>query len=137
MGEYSLHGPDHWRRVEGNGLMLARETGADVFVVRLFAVLHDCRRQSEGSDPRHGERAAETAAAWRGVHFALDDARFALLTMALIEHDRGLTSDDPTIGTCWDADRLDLVRCGVRPDPRLMSTVAGKAAARGGRSGVG
>ncbi|MEI8109113.1 MAG: hypothetical protein WCI46_14970 [Verrucomicrobiota bacterium] len=27
---YSVHGPDHWRRVERNGLLLATRTGADL-----------------------------------------------------------------------------------------------------------
>jgi hypothetical protein len=31
-------------------------------------------------------------------------------------------SDDPTIGACWDADRLNLWRLGRRPDDRLLST---------------
>ncbi|TML82741.1 MAG: hypothetical protein E6G09_09645, partial [Actinobacteria bacterium] len=39
--------------------------------------------------------------------------------------DRGLTTTNPTIGCCWDADRLDLGRVGIEPDPELMSTIAG------------
>jgi uncharacterized protein len=39
-------------------------------------------------------------------------------------------SEHPTIGTCWDADRLDLGRVGARPDPKYMSTEARKRAAR-------
>ena len=34
-----------------------------------------------------------------------------------------------TIGTCWDADRLDLGRVGVIPSVDFMSTHAGKKAA--------
>jgi hypothetical protein len=33
---------------------------------------------------------------------------------------------DVTIQTCWDADRLDLGRVGIRPDPARMGTEAGK-----------
>ena len=36
------------------------------------------------------------------------------------------TTDDPTIGTCWDADRLDIGRVGIIPHERFMSTAAGK-----------
>lgn len=39
---------------------------------------------------------------------------------------RGLTTTNPTIGCCWDADRLDLGRVGIEPDPELMSTDAGR-----------
>ncbi len=37
-------------------------------------------------------------------------------------HTDGKTSDDPTIGACWDADRLDLCRLGDRIDVRALST---------------
>src|SRR3954466_1645131 len=64
--EYALpwdgdHGVAHWARVLENGLRLAGETGANVEVVRLFAILHDSRRVSEATDPDHGPRAAEFA----------------------------------------------------------------------------
>ncbi|HWB59422.1 MAG TPA: hypothetical protein VG733_08020 [Chthoniobacteraceae bacterium] len=37
---FSLHGPDHWRCVERNGLLLATRSGADATVVRLFTLFH-------------------------------------------------------------------------------------------------
>jgi hypothetical protein len=37
---------------------------------------------------------------------------------------------DPTIGTCRDADRLDLWRVHLQPDERYMSTERGKELAR-------
>jgi hypothetical protein len=30
-------------------------------------------------------------------------------------------------GACWDADRLDLTRIGLRPEPRFMSTAVGRS----------
>jgi uncharacterized protein len=53
-------------------------------------------------------------------------AQVETLCAALVDHDRGLVSDDPTVGVCWDGDRLDLTRLGVRPRPELLSTVAAK-----------
>jgi hypothetical protein len=44
-------------------------------------------------------------------------------------HADGLTSADPTVGACWDADRLNLWRVGVAPDRRLLSTAAARSAA--------
>ena len=38
------HGVAHWARVLDNGLRLANVTGADIEVVQLFAVFHDCKR---------------------------------------------------------------------------------------------
>ncbi len=52
----------------------------------------------------------------------------ATLAHAMRHHDRGQVSDDPLVGTCWDADRLDLPRVGITPDPRLMSTASGQHA---------
>ena len=54
-----IHGEAHWARVNENGLRLAHETGADVEVVELFAFLHDAKRQNDGWDREHGQRAAE------------------------------------------------------------------------------
>ena len=31
-----------------------------------------------------------------------------------------------TIQTCWDADRLDLIRAGITPDPNHLCTAAAK-----------
>ncbi|MDP9256978.1 MAG: hypothetical protein M3Q31_10540, partial [Actinomycetota bacterium] len=39
-------------------------------------------------------------------------------------HTEGRTTNDPTVGCCWDADRLDLRRLGVRPRARFLSTEA-------------
>jgi len=58
--------------------------------------------------------------------FALDPQRFGLLEHAVRHHTSGLISDDPTIGACWDADRLDIGRVGITPSPDYMSTACGK-----------
>jgi uncharacterized protein len=119
------HGVAHWARVLENGLRLAEETGAQVEVVRLFAVLHDSRRVNEGTDPGHGPRAAEFARTLRGRLFDLSDHEFRLLHRACAGHTHERTHPDVTIQTCWDADRLDLGRVGITPRPgRLCTGVA-------------
>lgn len=118
----SVHGPSHWRRVERNGLLVAAQSGAVEEVVRLFAVFHDARREHDGWDDTHGARGAEYALSLRGVLYELSDAHFELLHYACTWHTHGRLSDDPTIGTCWDADRLDLGRVGMQPAPEYMST---------------
>ncbi len=121
-----VHGPAHWLRVRANGLLLAARTpGADVEVVELFALFHDSEREDEGRDPGHGERAAAAVrrlAARGGL--MLPAARLDLLAAACAGHDHPQVSSDPTIGCCWDADRLDLSRLGRRPIARLLSTAA-------------
>lgn len=125
------HGPNHWRRVMGYGTLIASMTkGADVDVVKAFAMLHDCHRVHEHDDPEHGARAAEFANnlyVQRHLRFSL--SQINLLCTACIGHDKGHIAKHPTIGACWDADRLDLPRVGIQPEYALMSTQAGKAAA--------
>ncbi len=131
-GPWSLHGVTHWRRVERNGLLLAGRTQANVEVVRLFALFHDSRRENEGTDLGHGARGADLAAALRGESYDLSDDDFELLHYACTWHTDGVSHDDATIATCWDADRLDLGRVGVRPDPRRMCTAFGREIAAAG-----
>ena len=123
--EYSLHGPDHWRRVERHACILASRTGANLNVVRLFAVFHDSCRIDDGWDRGHGQRGADYAAKLRGTMFDLADAEFDQLYYACVWHTDAKHHADTTIGTCWDADRLDLGRVGIHPDARYMSTAFG------------
>lgn len=97
-----------------------------VDVVRLFAILHDSRREHDGSDNTHGSRAAAYAAHLRGKLFELSDSHFELLQYACTWHTHGKLSEDPTIGACWDADRLDLGRVCITPKPAFMSTEFGR-----------
>ncbi len=127
----SLHGEGHWRRVAAAGPALLPETpGADPALVFLFALFHDSMRLNDGHDPRHGPRGAELAGELRGGPFDLDDAKMDLLGFACEEHTNGGVDPNPSVGACWDADRLNLWRVGIRPDPRLLST---GAARNGGR----
>ena len=123
-----LHGPRHWIRVSRTGLKLARATaGADQEVVHMFALFHDSRRVNEKKDPDHGLRGAELARSMRDTHLMhLNGVQFELLRYACVHHTDGETSTNPTIGCCWDADRLDLGRVGINPEAENLSTVAGK-----------
>ena len=130
LGPRSAHFKDHWGRVEQYGLYLARSSGADPKVVSLFAWFHDCQRQNEGHDPEHGPRAAELARRLWGSHFQLEEAQLRLLVEACHDHDRGRTHLDPTIGTCWDADRLDLDRVCIAPQESYLSTAEARVLAQ-------
>ena len=121
------HGYPHWERVRDIGARLAPVTGADALVVEYFAALHDSRRHNEYTDPEHGPRAAELVRTLEPGLLPLDGAQIELLAEACRIHTSAAQSDEPTIGTCLDADRLDLGRVGKRPDARFLSTEAARA----------
>lgn len=125
----SHHGPWHWEKVERNALKIARNTtGADQLVCQLFAILHDSQRENEYEDPDHGKRAAEYVAnLYDKGSLDITKEQFEKLVFACERHEKGETSTDPTIGTCWDADRQDLIRVGTIPNLDLFSTKAGKS----------
>jgi uncharacterized protein len=119
-----IHGEQHWRTVCANGLWLAEPLdGADTFVIFLFALLHDSMRLNDSVDPQHGPRAAAFATELHGEGLlGTTPAQLESLRFACFEHTNGLVSKDPTVGCCWDADRIDLPRVGIWPDPALFST---------------
>lgn len=120
------HGVAHWGRVLENGLRVAGATGADIQVVTLFAMFHDSRRVNDGDDEGHGRRGGDFARTLRGSLIHLDDARFECLYEACRLHTEGLTTGDVTLLACWDADRLDLGRVGIKPHPRRLGTDAAR-----------
>lgn len=135
LGPDSIHGPEHWQRVERHAVWLAEQGQGEVMVARLFAVFHDVCRRSDGRDDEHGARGAALAATLRGVGFDLPDASFTRLQYACIWHTAGRLSEDPTIGACWDADRLDIWRVGYTPAEAFMSTPHARELVRTGRIG--
>ncbi len=122
----TLHGEDHWLRVLYNGRILAKETGANINVVELFAIIHDCQRDNEGYDLKHGRRAAEYVNKIRDKWLQINDKETDLLVEACKYHSDGFTEADITVQTCWDADRLDLGRVGIRPSPDRLCTEMAK-----------
>jgi uncharacterized protein len=117
-----IHGASHWARVRENGLRLAETTGAKPNVIELFAFLHDARRLNDDYDPEHGMRAALFAQTLAGTAFELEPKDLDLLMAACRGHSDGLTTGDITVLTCWDADRLDLGRVGIRPTAERLCT---------------
>ena len=123
------HGPDHWDKVHRNGVELCQLVpSADRAVVGLFAIFHDSQRKDERSDSKHGHRAADmvTLMYKNGMIQGITDEQFTKLEYACRHHNGGKPVSDPTIGVCFDADRLDLLRVGIIPDPKLLSTEAAR-----------
>jgi uncharacterized protein len=121
-----IHGISHWARVWENGMRVVAETGADKRIVGYFALFHDARRFNEGRDPDHGRRGADLATQWRGDLFDLEDKAFAALCYACVHHTDGCTEGEVSVQACWDADRLDLLRVGIRPAANRLCTDAAR-----------
>jgi len=126
------HGCRHWGRVYGQGVLLCRtEPGADVDVVKAFALLHDACRIHEITDPDHGPRAAFFARRlWSDGLLDLTPEQMDTLTYAIRNHSiSALSTSSVTVQVCTDADRLDLGRVGKKPDPKRLFTASARSLA--------
>jgi uncharacterized protein len=129
----SRNGAEHWRSVGANGAAIAAKTpGANPTIVAAFAAYHDSQRLPDGDDPGHGERAVEIGRRlpnrW-ARHLTMGGPPW-IFRQALRDHSRGLVSDDPTVGACWDADRLERASHGEPVRLDLLSTDVGRKLAK-------
>lgn len=121
-----LHGIHHWDRVYANGQRLVTPD-VDPVVVAFFAYLHDSCRTNDGYDTTHGARAAEWIDTLRDTYLKLlSGKQIEQLKEACRLHTTTLKTGDPTIDACFDADRLDLWRVEIIPDPEKLATEKGK-----------
>jgi uncharacterized protein len=123
-----IHGSSHWQRVEKIGRYLAEKNGADPEVVTLFAYFHDLGRKNNDADLEHGARsAAAVTELYNKKLLQITPEQFKKLVDACTYHSvTAAQSDDITIRTCWDADRLDLWRDGIEPNPQYLFTEEAK-----------
>ena len=118
------HGVPHWARVAHHAIELSLASNLDPTVPALFALFHDSCREEEHNDPEHGKRAAHWVRrlAKRGKLPQLSTEQVELLSSACSDHSEGYTHAHPIVEVCWDADRLDLGRVGLEPDPKKLCT---------------
>ena len=127
MDHDGYHGFSHWMRVLHNGRLLGKLENANMRVVELFCLVHDTQRRNEHIDPLHGSRAAAFAETLRGEWFNISNDEMSLLIEALTYHSDGHTEGDVTVQVCWDSDRLDLGRVGIKPAPHRLCTQSAKS----------
>lgn len=124
-----IHGVAHWTRVWHHGKTLALELDVNPRIPAWFAFLHDSQRHNDHTDPEHGARASDYALALRDQGLlGLNNHDFDALCFAMQKHSDGLTEADQAVQICWDADRLDLGRVGIEPDPFYLCTSVAKQA---------
>ena len=121
----NIHGVAHWDRVYENGQKLLNPY-VDALVVGVFAYLHDVCRINDDEDILHGVRASEKIDEIRNSILSfMTEEQISLLKKACHDHTTVHKTDNPTIDACFDADRLDLWRVGIVPDPDRMATEKG------------
>jgi uncharacterized protein len=125
---HGAHGIAHWSRVWYHGKRVAQSLDVNPAILAWFAFLHDSQRHNEYRDPLHGKRAADFALKLRdnGNLTELSPTELEYLCEAMRLHSDGYTVAEPAICACWDADRLDLARVGITPDPKLLCTIYAK-----------
>ena len=123
IGNNSVHGISHWDRVSKNADSL-RTSDVNMLVVKAFAYIHDVEREDDGYDLQHGPRAAALVDNIRDSF--LNDDEIHQLKKACELHTSTWRTEDATVNACFDADRLDLGRVGITPDPEKMATVQGR-----------
>ena len=126
VGSGSVHGITHWDRVANNADSLW--TGdVNLLVVKAFAYIHDVEREDDAYDLLHGPRAAALVDNIRDSELAfLNDDEILQLKKACELHTTTLRTEDATVNACFDADRLDLGRVGITPNPDKMATAQGR-----------
>lgn len=117
-----IHGFSHWCRVCENGLYLAEKNQANRKVVEYFAFFHDNQRHNDGYDLNHGRRASDLIRQKFADRLDLTPEEIDLLCKACTGHNHGGTKANITVATCWDSDRLDLMRVGIMPKKQYLCT---------------
>lgn len=117
-----VHGIEHWLNVTKMAQTIVAVTGGDYVVATLFGIFHDCCRISDYEDVDHGLRAAEYV---KTLNLDITPDQNNSLIFAIRNHNLNVISNDPTVGACWDADRLELSRIGIYPQSKQLSTLTG------------
>jgi uncharacterized protein len=145
----TLHGPTHWARVHmfAKALLTREQVPADAQTcVVLFAWLHDLAREDDEGTRTHAvDGAAQVDRILPAIGEDLSPDQREVVRGAINYHSDGMVAREAVeaglfahvawpadvvilaVGCCWDADRLDLPRVGIVPDPSLMSTASWRA----------
>lgn len=126
---HGIHGAPHWARVCRNGKLLAELLpSVNLRIVRYFALFHDFARRDDGADPGHGARSVALLHQLGGAALLdMPDPEFIELCGAIEQHSSAKNGGTINQQVCWDADRLDLWRIQIMPDPDRLFTDAAKA----------
>lgn len=141
----ALHGVAHWTRVHRYGLLLADTlelSSTQKIAIALFGWTHDLARTNDGGGNQHSIDGADYVVDVTNTLFSnFPRDTLDIVRCAIYYHSDGMTAEEAlyqhslkdnltwsrddilnTLGCCWDADRLDLLRLGIAPQESKMST---------------
>ena len=120
-----IHGIEHWDNVYKNALKL-KDNDINLNILYAFAYLHDSARFNDGIDLYHGARAVENVKKLsKTILSNLSHEEIFELSYACCYHTTEHKTNNKTINACFDADRLDLIRVDIIPDPFQMASKKG------------
>ena len=124
---YGTHGIFHWQRVYKNTQILANYYAVKSKVFELFALFHDSKRKNEYNDLFHGIRASKfvkNLIEKKEIILDEDDTNRLLYAIAnhTISDKKNPLFNDLIVQICFDSDRLDLGRVGIKPKEKYMMT---------------
>ena len=147
--EGSTHGRQHWAQVHKLVLALSEQLQLKPWAqacVEVFAWTHELARKNDATEEQHSLESSEYFLRISSRIFPeLDTRQRKLIALAIAHHADGTTAWEhildkgnpiadledsclaDILGCCWDADRLDLLRMGVIPESKIMSTSAWQA----------
>lgn len=120
----NIHGISHLRRV-------AYLSGRYAYILKInlndaviAGYLHDCARENDSNGNSHAYESAYLA---KGIiQGNLPVTNINKIFYTIYHHADGITTKDPFMGCIWDADRLNLLRIGIIPNEKLLSTQLAK-----------
>ena len=120
-----IHGELHWRAVSQAGIEIAKLNGGRTEIAMAFGLIHDSQRLCDDWDPEHGLRAAKWASKSKRLLDLIGKDGRDIVAAAARDHEKGKVTQDRNIGTCWDADRINLWRVGLMPHADFFSVLKG------------
>lgn len=122
-----MNGLNHWSRIIENAFLLSEYNKANKKVLVAFAFFHKIKRNNEEQDTNEGYKGAQLLRYYEN-ELGLNEEEFDQAYFACVNFNEFKTHDNLTIATCWDAERLDLMRTGLYPrEDDLQSTYAKNA----------
>lgn len=116
-----VHGYNHWVRVVQNGIEISKEMGTSRKQAIIFGFFHDIERYNDDEDPEHGARGADFMLSLKS-EINLTEKELESVFLGCEGHNFRKNIKDLEIGACWDADRLDLYRSEIIPDPAYLNS---------------